>query len=460
MFKLPRRIDELLPSGAVEKVLDVVHRPDLYQGVKDAIGKVGGKEINPLEKMQNAWQQTRLWLDSLSSSDPAAQSSQQIINATGQLFCDQFGSPPTAPIVAFAFAKAASSYRDKAKSQARAEAIARKCTEAEHSCWLTSVWAAVSVFVKSTPVDSIVIARSDALRIGSFGDVGKMLEQLGLPIAEVGASNGAAAEEWTVALQSKTQLLVIVSPNGLGREQAAQQRSEALAAAKAVGAASLEIAADGVLSQTLASDHGFPAVSQRLHAGVSAIVIPTHFLLAGPVGALLASNRKEAAACPVLASQLGVAMQGAELSMAASAAQLHCTPDATESGAAALLAVNPDNLKNRASRLALQLKGIGSITHAEELQRQGQLGPTIWSGYQFPTWVVAVQADDAKQLRERLAQGMPYGIAVAPTANGFEIDLRFVPAELDHEIVRAFSGDDETTSASQGEEATGAAASE
>ena len=82
MFKIPRRIDDLLPADTVQRMLDAIHSGDIATSVREVMGKVGVKDLRPIEKMQAAWQQTRSWLDSI-SGDTVRDSVQSTINATG-----------------------------------------------------------------------------------------------------------------------------------------------------------------------------------------------------------------------------------------------------------------------------------------------------------------------------------------------------------------------------------------
>jgi hypothetical protein len=137
MAKIPTRLEDLLPIAAFERVLDALNRPELSQKVREAVGKVGLREMNPLEQVQDAWQQARSWLESINLRGERASS--QIINASGCLFPSQDNRLPMANSTSLSLAQSAVSFHDRAHCLSRAEEVVQRCLGVRHHVWLSDL---------------------------------------------------------------------------------------------------------------------------------------------------------------------------------------------------------------------------------------------------------------------------------------------------------------------------------
>lgn len=444
MVKIPTRLEELIPAAALEKVMQVLNQPDIPSSVREALGKVGWKDANPLGQVQDAWQQARSWLDSISGQAGKQEKNPTLLNATGALLHPDFEAVPMSSAVAFGFAKSATTFQCSQTLQARARSTAE--TALGHpTAWLASGQLALQLLqLESVAPGGIVISRADAVRVAGFGDVRAMLATLPGRLTEVGAANGATAGDWNNAVHSNQQVVLLVSPNSLAVEAAAAQRAAAIEAAKKSGARVVELLIDGVLGEALSQEFGFAHVKSRLASGTDSVLLPLHFLLSGPQGILAIGEEKFVRALTQAAQPIQGQLSGAQLSAAVMALQFANLSDELEGGVASQLLANSENLKNRARRLAIQLNDTPRIREAVEVERECALGPTPWDRFRLKNWAIrATPRESIEQLQRDLMHGHASGeevalpIATAATTSELYFDLRFIAPEDDHEIVLA-----------------------
>jgi seryl-tRNA(Sec) selenium transferase len=438
MAKIPTRLEDLLPVGAYEKVVDLLQRPDLSGRLRDALGKVGLKEMNPLEQVQDAWQQAKTWLGSL--ADQEYQPAQHWINATGSLFSAQMDRAPMIPSVGLSWARSSSAFHDRAECFNRSAEVMERSIGVKQCAWLSEPLTALQSVSRSLG-NCVVIARCDCVRIAGMGDVRSMLAAYGNAVQEIGATNNASLQDWTAALVDKPgALVVLVSPSGLPRDQWNTHRLNAIAAARTHGAKIVEVLVDGSFDRKLCKSLGFPHPGERLEQGANVVILPTHFLVGGARGVLCLG---EAASIQAINNQAG--LTGCELDSAGIAAnllavQLATLEDEMDCGLVGALAVNPENLRNRCQRMSVQLQGVGPITKADVVDSQHSLGPSPWDQYRLGNSVISLQTNqDATSVYERLRKGTvdSPSIDLRRTDSGLSIDLRFVPPDDDHRIISA-----------------------
>lgn len=459
MFKIPKRIDDLLPASAMEKVLDALHQPEIASTVRDALSKVGVKDLNPIDKMQSAWQQTRTWIDSL-TGDGSNRTGHQptTLNATGQLFARGVTGIPMASVVAFGYANSAMAFQSEGYASDRALAAGRNCIGCKEVAWICNAFSAIRLLADAAEVTELLIARTDLLRFEQFGDIQQILELTGLKILEIGASNAAAADDWTHAVQGSHQIVVTVSPNSLSQSQASQQRKDAIAAAHSSGAMVLELLIDGVANKQLAELFGYPLVKDQLESGADVVVLPTDFLLAGPSGVVVAGDSNSIEKARSKAKLAGLATTGPNLTASTTALQLESLGDEMQSSAASLLLTAPENLENRAKRLAIQLDGVRDIQHAEAIQREVPIAESPWDNYKITNWAIKLQPtispEDLLNILSCGTRSKP--ILACEDGDAVILDLRFIPPNSDHELVEALiEADSDSKSESLESDSTG-----
>lgn len=446
----PLRLDEIIPTSAMEKLMDVLQQPDISGKVREALHKVGLQDAAPLDKIRDAWQQARGWIDSVTESVTGNVSHPRVLNASGQLLSSSLASIPWSTSAAVEFAKSATDYQASATIQRQADELSRRIFGAHETAWLGNTVEALRWLSSAAAAShGVVISRVDAVRIVGLGDVRAMLATSGEHLLEIGAANGVRAEEWKSALTSSEQLLVLVSPNTLAIEDSRQHRQQAVEAAKACGATVVELLADGVVSPKMAEAHAFPGVQQSLETGADVVILPTHLLMAGPVGALVVGNQKIVSALRSDSENIGALLSGANLLTTLSALdtanKAGIAPETDQFSMPTQLLLNPANLRNRAQRLAIQLKGLGEVLEALEVELINPLGPSPWNRHQINSWGVRLRPRSSllelsqQILRGENRRGVKLELINEPES--LAINLRFVPPQYDHELVQIIGGD-------------------
>ncbi len=450
MIKIPRSLDEILPAAAMEKLLDVLHQPDIAGKVREAMNKVGLGEVGmgdttPLDKVKVAWQQARSWLDSLAGASTSALDTPLVLNATGRLFPDSITALPMSATVAYGQAKVASNYHQPKLLNHKADLASASAFPGCEAVWISTTAEAVRLAANS-PWGSkgVVTARADAVRISGIGDFRAMLAQSQHTLVDIGAANGVTPQDWSAAVTEPQQIVFLCSPNGLTAADARDQRRDALRSAKAVGAKVIELLADGVVSPSLATELGLPEVQQHLASGTDAVILPMQMLLGGPGGALVVGSSELVRAIRAAAEPLGCLMSGPQLVAATMALQMANLSNEIEAGIPAQLLANPENLKNRSQRLAIQLAGIGEISAAEEVECITPLGASPWNRYVLHGWSVKlIPKTSLHELKRQLTMsgaGLSIHLLFTEEENSILIDLRFVAPQHDHDVVLAATG--------------------
>ncbi|MCC7337502.1 MAG: hypothetical protein IT422_20615 [Pirellulaceae bacterium] len=449
-MKIPRRLDEILPAAAMEKFLDVLQQPDISGKVREALHRVGLQDNSPLDKVKEAWQQARSWLDTLSANTANPDGEPLTLNASGQLLSSSLREIPLAPAVAYGYAKAATHYQTAASVDQKATTAVEHLLGRHASTWLGSTAEALRLLASGDGSRAgVVLSRVDAVNIAGVGNIHAMLSAGKNSLREIGAANGVSASDWQQAVVEPGQCVVLSSPNSLSLSDAARHRSQAIEAAHKVGAKVVEVLADGVLSSELVSRYGFPDVRHCLNHGADVVIWPLHLLLGGPSGALVIGDSELIAAVARSAESSGLLLAGANLSAATLALQLasvqHDVPSQdAHAGTAAQLLSNPENLKNRARRLAVQLSGVGEIAQAVEFELETPLGPSPWNRYRLQSWGVRlVPKNSLDELLRQVVLGeakIGRKLELVREEHALLLNLRFISPEHDHELVQTLTG--------------------
>lgn len=408
MVRIPNRLEDLYPASAIEKILDTLQQPDLSGKVREALGKVGLRDANPLEQVQQAWQQARSWLETIGSLGSSESISGQL-NATGQLFGHSFAGVPIGNSVAHTLAASSTQFLSNEAIQGKMRRASASSFGSSHSaCWLTSTHAGLHALLGERKV---LIAKTDLVRIPCLGDLNAMLR--GVDLFEVGAVNGCGQDDWLQAFEalngqpsSDHACVLIVSPNGLSVEEARSQRAMSIEQAGHRRLPVFELLADGVVHPGLHEAFGFPDLKTRLADGTEAIVAPLDLFLGAPRGAAVVGSGQQIESIARLAALSGTELDGPSQLAAVVALQLGSLGNEVGSGPAAQLLMNTDNLKNRAERLAIQLNDVGDIASAVAVPRTVPLGPPPWTQYKLSNWAVQISPRvEVTKLHQKLLSG-------------------------------------------------------
>ena len=215
------------------------------------------------------------------------------------------------------------------------------------------------------------MARSDSVRIPGLGDVHGMLAAWNQNVTEIGAANGATAEDWRAAVSDAAgKLVVLVSPTGLPADMAAQQRTQAIAAARHANVPVAELLADGSVSRSLSQQYGFPLVAERLGSGSDLVLLPMNCLMGGPRGLLCVGKESCVDTVAGAAASLSAEMDSAAMAANILTLQLANLDEELDRGVAGALSLNPEGLRSRCQRMAIQLSGVGAVAAATVVDSQ------------------------------------------------------------------------------------------
>ncbi|HLA84830.1 MAG TPA: L-seryl-tRNA(Sec) selenium transferase [Thermoguttaceae bacterium] len=376
------------------------------------------------------------------------------VNATGALHHGELGSPPWADTAIEALADAARGYSLR-RSGWPVRAIdghdvarqrLRELTGAEEALVFDSAAAAaMATFSAIAGRREIVVARQDVLRRGADYHIAELAGAAAVPLREVGAANELRLDDYRRAVGESSGAILLVhrghgaaAPvNGdvdlatlvhLGREKR-------LPVVHDLGPAGLvDLAPLGV--------HFAPLVARSIEAGADLVVF-SHEMLGGPRVGIVAGRR--AMIEKIEAHPAARATRACGPILAALSATLALMGSADETRRdiplVQLLVASPNNLKNRAERMAPQMAAAASIDRAEVVEASGTLGGSCPAGDEMPGWAVALYPRGASvaQMADALGRGEPAVIGVAE-ADRLLLNLRSVLPESDMRLVAAVEG--------------------
>lgn len=444
MVKFPRKFDDLIPPAALGKLLEVLNQPALSNTVREALQKVGLKEGNPIDQVQNAWQQARGWLESVSQRVvDFANLNPTIINATGQLIQSQWTNLPMHPSVAQSIAAASVSFQDQSRLFEHARQVAINMTAADDAAFACSLPAAIESLGQLPDFSGgLVVSRTDAIRVPGFADVRELLASNNRNLIEIGAVNGTSHSDWTSSLRSSRQAAVMVSPNCLESAEAKSQRAQAIAAARQSQSPVVEILFDATANQELASALGLPSIQQSLSSGADLVLAPLDWFMGGPSGAIAIGKSTVVAALRKLFDARGLAMHGAALAGVSTIMTRHDAAEKDSAGVARLMLASTANLSDRARRIIAQVEGTARVRSAVPIERVCRLGPAPWNRYSIPSVAIAIEPTSSVSAMcndlENSADGP--AILAAEEAGKILLNLRLVDPSQDHFLVQGLTG--------------------
>ncbi len=436
MVKIPTRLEDLVPPAALEKILDVLNQPSISGAVREAMNRVGLKDVNPVEQVNEALQQAKEWVGQLAGRlSPYPPGNPQWINATGTLIGTHSLGFPAAPTVAHAMAEQAMHFHDQVRlEKACIDAVAANLPGFE-AVFTSSLASAIQLTRQA--FQKGFVSRADMVRVPGFGDIGSMLLSSNKPLFEVGATNGAMTNDWQGVQPSASDAFFLVSPNALDQAANSSQRLSAIEVAGANTTAVVDIAIDGTLiGQSVLA---LPQVGQRLAAGANIVIIPLDGFIGGPNGAAIIGDAKLVRPLRQQAHDGGWSLPPAGL--AGLAVALNRTSSTLDFGILDLMSVSLENLRDRAKRIQLQLTGLENIVQVDIVELSNAIGPSPWNQYRLPSIGLSISVtESAINWQRKLAVGENApAIHCGIVDERLVFDLRFVPPRDDHELVRSLS---------------------
>jgi len=374
------------------------------------------------------------------------------INATGALFSDELGEIPLAEEAIEEMIAVAREYahlgleldRAKPSRQAAVEGLLREMTGAEAALVLNSATGALVLTLAATASGRQVlvargqVAETDGVRLPDLVAAG------GAILREVGAANHTLPDDFGRAIGDQTAALMRVEPTDFAIVGASADvgLEELVALAhRSTLPVIHDLGFGGLIDVGRFGFQDQPVAAASIKTGADLVVLRGQRLLGGPPCGILLGRQtlvekigRRPLAATWIADKIVLAGLAATLRLYRDKEKvLHTVP------LLQLLSTSPENLKNRAQRLAPQIEGCDLVEGAEAVERTAFLAGVDIPKHGYSTWCVRVKP--AKTSAERLANDLRFATpAVLGRIDGecLLLDLRTVLPRHDVCLVDVF----------------------
>jgi L-seryl-tRNA(Ser) seleniumtransferase len=351
-----------------------------------------------------------------------------VINATGVLVHTNLGRAPLARDALDAIERVARGYSNleydleagaRGSRHAHVEGPIRELTGADAALAVNNNAAAVLLALAALARGGeVVVSRGQLVEIGGSFRIPEILTQSGARLVEVGTTNRTRLADFERAIGPDTAVLMRVHPSNfrtVGFTEEVEVES-LVALARERGLTVIDDLGSGVLAErrdalgaVLADE---PAARRSVAAGADVVCFSADKLLGGPQAGIAAGHRN--AIELMRGHPLARALRLDKLSLAALEATLRLHRDseaaAHEVPVLAMLSVSPDELDERARRLAAGVRsGAGEAADLVIGRSAGRPGGGALPLAELPGPVVRVYPREggAKRLHARLRAGDP-----------------------------------------------------
>ncbi|MBN1911167.1 MAG: L-seryl-tRNA(Sec) selenium transferase [Pirellulales bacterium] len=321
------------------------------------------------------------------------------INATGMVFHPELGPPPLADraveAAAAAWRGAMVGDEGPVAYAAPAETLLAQRTGAEAALVVGSEAGALALALAVVGEgQEVVVSRGQLVRRDGTHDVPGLAALVSVSLNEIGAVDGTSAEDFQRAISDWTSAVLWGELGPLPHAKMANQitldglvrlaHEHKLRAVCDLGPAAMIDLASFDLDK-------LPTVARAVAAGADLIVFG-HELLGGPPCGLIVGRRElidQARRHP-----FHTTVPTGRATAAALAVTLELSEDAEQARRTIptlqLLTTSPDNLKNRATRLAQQMTESPAVASAEAVERTAPVAASPHLACELPTWCIAM----------------------------------------------------------------------
>lgn len=376
-----------------------------------------------------------------------------VINGTGILLHTGLGRAPLAEQALQEICAIASGYcsleidLESGERSQRMQAVERMLTEltgAEAALVVNNNAAATLLALAGLAKGKeVIVSRGQLVEIGGSYRLPDVMEMSGAVLREVGTTNKTRNSDYERAIHDQTGALLRVHPSNYVIRGFTEQPSLAdlvrlgqqhgLPVIDDIGSGALMDFAEFGLG-------GEPLVHASVRQGADLVLFSGDKLLGGPQCGILVGRSKWIEL--LTKHPLTRALRVDKLTLAALDATLRLYRDPIQARAQVpllmLLSLTPENLKNRAERLAPQASACVAIQSAEAVPGTTYLGGGSVPTQELPTWCVALTpaGGSVDQLARRLRMGQP-SVFGRIQQDRLLIDLRSVFPRQDLQIVAA-----------------------
>lgn len=376
---------------------------------------------------------------------------QPVINATGVVLHTNFGRATFAPTTALSVAQISSNYSNlefdltTGERGSRAAYVERNLAilcGAEAATVVNNCAAALVLVARhfAIPDREVIISRGELVQIGGGFRIGEILQDAGINLREVGATNRTSVTDYSKAISRNTGMILQVHRSNFFMEGFVESpRTQEIA--QLAHKQRLPFVVDlgsGALPPTahLAPDEHEPMPGETLNAGADLVCFSGDKLFGGPQAGIIAGKRRFVAA--LRREPLFRALRCDKLCLAALQATIdaHLRKSTSDIPALGLLQISKDELRARAANIFARLRGL-------PLQISVGRGRGKVGGGTLPRSVIASVTIDIVpegcslgEFASRLRRTTPPLIGYIAN-NCFKIDLRTVLHQQDEVVIDA-----------------------
>jgi L-seryl-tRNA(Ser) seleniumtransferase len=440
-MRIPSRLQELIPPAAVKQMMELVGQPSLLGGLREAAQKLGWKDAWQATHLRDAMQQAKRWVEAVGSRfGRDGGESRSSINATGQIFGEQWASTPLSSQAIQAYLAVASGYCSSGTASPDALKLLAKSVGAEKATVVHSIPLALRLVAQLNRCQGgFVVPRADCLRIGKT-DFRSLLAS-NATIVEIGASNGCEEKDFTENLNRAHQSTVTIFPSGIDRDgHISAHHDFAIVAAKSKGAISTEVILNASLHDLKPFGLSVPTIAERIQAGVDLVIVPGDGLVGGSACGLVIG--KSSLVDEIEQTALSTGCQpniGVMAAMCATIADAVDFESWKKLPIGLMITNSGANLEDRARRLCIQIQASELISSVSTETLTTPVGDGIWSRCTLSSTALRLvpRNESADSLATKLGS-LPVPIVVLQKNDAVYVVLRTVDPSEDRDIAAYF----------------------
>lgn len=461
-MKFPKDFRQFFPTEAVKQVSQFIGNPKLAEALRDAAEKAGFKDTftnSSLQPIQQVFENASRWMENFTKQFTDGSTSDLVgagINATGELFSPRWLGVPLSTQHSLMLAGSIRGAIDASHLTQELSRFVCGQTGAQEVLFVNSLAAALSTIAASTSrmegKSKWILPRQNCIRIPRFGDssVGSLrdiLDDARVEVVEVGTNQDCDVDELRRVLGEDKAFAVSLSLDSssipIPGDSATMSTRSALLAAKEKNTLQIvELVLDGTVLDIREKIGVGKDIKQIWKDGVDIAIVPCEFLIGSTEGCMILFRDHSAIAG---ATRGRVSLNGTELSAASKLLLFSLLRSSTnyedweQTELGQILSTSPENLRQRAQRMAKQLEGSSLVQSVEASSKFCRLGSGVWASTKLETGCVRVypKSGNAKDLAASLLKG-PQPIWCIVESECVEIVLRTMSPDDDLALIQRF----------------------
>lgn len=279
-----------------------------------------------------------------------------------------------------------------------------------------AVFVALSSLAKGKEV---IVSRGELVEIGGSFRIPDVMSSSGAILKEVGTTNKTHLYDYEQAINENTALLLKVHQSNfrmVGFTQSVANDELAALGKKYTIPAMFDLGSGCLVDLKPYGIHSEPTVQQIVRTGIDIVTFSGDKLLGGPQGGVIVG--KEKLIDQIAKNPLMRAVRIDKLTLSAFESVLKCYLDEDKAKrqipTLSMLLQDPEKIRERAERIALQLKSAIGISHddiaeADIIRDASQSGGGALPEVEFETYAVAIKPMNlsVNKLEDRLRHGNP-----------------------------------------------------